>query len=83
MWSSTDRATTYTISNHCAEDLLLTPSRGTAIALPARATLAVRTVDQEPTTTFIVSRPDGTASVQVQVGTPIIDLEDDDCPTDR
>jgi hypothetical protein len=83
VWDEGDRGTAYTISNHCNEDLVIAPiDGGTAIPLPARATRVVRTVDQEPTQTFVVSRPDGSNAVQFEPGMSVIAIEDDICPSD-
>ena len=82
-WSSTDRSTNYTVSNHCNEDLIVTPLGGTAITLPASATILVRTNDQDPSTTFVISRPDGTKAVRVQPGMSTVAIENDDCPSNR
>jgi hypothetical protein len=83
VWDEGDRGTAYTISNHCNEDLLIAPiNGGAAIALPARTTRVVRTVDQEPDQPFVVSRPDGTDAKQFVPGMSVIAIEDDVCPSD-
>lgn len=83
VWDASDRGTAYTISNHCNDDLTIAPiNGGAAIALPARTTRVVRTVDQEPDQPFVVSRPDGTDAMRFVPGMSVIAIEDDVCPSD-
>jgi hypothetical protein len=79
-----DRGTAYTFSNQCNEDLIVVAaSGGEPIPLPARATRTLEMRDQEPRQTFVVSRADGTAAVQLVSGTSQIAIEDDNCPSDH
>ena len=84
MWDNADRAAAYTFSNRCDEDLIVTPANGgEAVPLPARATRAVPSVDQDPRQAFVVSRPDGSNARQVVPGMSVFAIEEDTCPSDH
>ena len=83
-WRASESGTTYTFSNHCGEDLVVEAVSGTAaISLPEGEMRTVRTFDQQPDITFVVSRPDGTAAVHVTPGVATFAVEGDHCPSDH